>query len=75
MSGDPEQEYFVDGMVAEIVIALSRIRWLFVIALNSSFTCKGQAVDAKQVGVNSACATSSKVRCAKPANGCGSPGS
>src|SRR5437762_9263847 len=50
MSGDPEQEYFVDGMVEEIITALSRIRWLFVIARNSSFTYKGQAVDIKQVG-------------------------
>src|SRR6266851_5818063 len=50
MSGDPEQEYFVDGMVEEIITALSRIRWLFVIARNSSFTYKGQSVDVKQVG-------------------------
>jgi TolB-like protein/class 3 adenylate cyclase len=50
MSGDPEQEYFVDGMVEEIITALSRIRWLFVIAHNSSFTYKGQSVDVKQVG-------------------------
>jgi TolB-like protein/class 3 adenylate cyclase len=50
ISGDPEQEYFVDGMVEEIITALSRIRWLFVIARNSSFTYKGQAVDVKQVG-------------------------
>jgi adenylate cyclase len=50
MSGDPEQEYFVDGMVEEIITALSRIRWLFVIARNSSFTYKSQAVDVKQVG-------------------------
>jgi len=50
MSGDPDQEYFVDGMVEEIITALSRIRWLFVIARNSSFTYKGQAVDVKQVG-------------------------
>jgi adenylate cyclase len=50
MTGDPEQEYFVDGMVEEIITALSRIRWLFVIARNSSFTYKGQAVDVKQVG-------------------------
>src|SRR5438132_771489 len=48
--GDPEQEYFVDGMVEEIITALSRIRWLFVIARNSTFTYKGQAVDVKQVG-------------------------
>ena len=50
MSGDPEQEYFADGMVEEIITALSRIRWLFVIARNSSFTYKGHAVDMKQVG-------------------------
>jgi len=50
MSGDPEQEYFADGMVEEIITALSRIPWLFVIARNSSFTYKGQSVDVKQVG-------------------------
>ena len=50
MSGDPEHEYFTDGMVEEIITALSRIRWLFVIARNSSFTYKGQTVDVKQVG-------------------------
>jgi len=50
LSGDPEQEYFADGMVDEIITALSRIRWLFVIADNSSFTYKGQAIDVKQIG-------------------------
>jgi len=50
ISGDPEQEYFADGMVEEIITALSRIRWLFVIARNSTFTYRGQAVDVKQVG-------------------------
>jgi TolB-like protein len=50
MSGDPEQEYFADGMVEEIITALSRIRWLFVIARNSTFTYKGRSVDVKQVG-------------------------
>jgi TolB-like protein/class 3 adenylate cyclase len=50
LSGDPEQEYFADGMVEEIITALSRIRWLFVIARNSSFTYKGRAVDVKQIG-------------------------
>ncbi|HEX3522951.1 MAG TPA: adenylate/guanylate cyclase domain-containing protein, partial [Stellaceae bacterium] len=50
ITGDPEQEYFADGMVDEIITALSRIRWLFVIARNSSFTYKGQAIDVKQVG-------------------------
>ena len=50
MSGDAEQEYFVDGMAEDIITALSRMRWLFVIARNSSFTYKGRAVDVKQVG-------------------------
>jgi TolB-like protein len=50
MSGDAEQEYFVDGMVEEIITALSRIRWLFVIARNSSFSFKGQSPDVKLVG-------------------------
>src|SRR6266851_4236295 len=50
MSGDPEQEYFADGMVEEIITALSRIRWLFVIARNSTFTYKGRAGDVKQIG-------------------------
>jgi len=50
MSGDPEQEYFADGMVEEITTALSRFRWLFVIARNSSFTFKGKAVDVKEIG-------------------------
>ncbi|MBR0848456.1 winged helix-turn-helix domain-containing protein [Bradyrhizobium diazoefficiens] len=50
MSGDPEQEYFADGMVEEITTALSRFKWLFVIARNSSFTYKGKVVNVKQVG-------------------------
>src|ERR1700752_1878358 len=50
MSGDPEQEYFADGMVEEIITALSRFKSLFVIARNSSFTFKGRAVDIKEVG-------------------------
>jgi adenylate cyclase len=50
MSGDPEQEYFADGMVEEIITALSRFKSLFVIARNSSFTFKGKAVDVKDVG-------------------------
>jgi TolB-like protein len=50
MSGDPEQDYFADGMVEEIITALSRIRWLFVLARNSTFIYKGRAVDIKQVG-------------------------
>ncbi|WP_342722736.1 winged helix-turn-helix domain-containing tetratricopeptide repeat protein [Bradyrhizobium sp. B097] len=50
MSGDREQEYFADGMVEEITTALSRFKWLFVIARNSSFTFKGKVVDVKEVG-------------------------
>jgi len=50
MSGDPEQEYFADGMVEDIITGLSRIKWLFVIARNSSFVYKGKAVDVRQVG-------------------------
>ncbi len=50
MSGDPEQEYFADGMVEEIITALSRFKSFFVIARNSSFTFKGRAVDIKEVG-------------------------
>ncbi len=50
MSGDPEQEYFADGVVEEIITALSHTSWLFVIARNSAFTYKGRAVDVKQVG-------------------------
>jgi TolB-like protein/class 3 adenylate cyclase len=50
MSGDPEQEYFADGMVEDIITGLSRSKSLFVIARNSSFTYKGKAVDIKQVG-------------------------
>jgi len=50
LSGDPEQDYFADGIVEDIIIALSRIGWLFVIARNSSFTYKGRVIDVKQVG-------------------------
>ena len=50
LSGDPEQEYFADGIVEEIITALSRFRHLFVIARNSSFSYKGRAVDVKEIG-------------------------
>src|SRR6185295_6533993 len=50
LSGDPEQDYFADGVVEDIITGLSRIRWLFVIARNSSFTYKDKIVDVKQVG-------------------------
>jgi DNA-binding winged helix-turn-helix (wHTH) protein len=57
MSGDPEQEYFVDGLVEDIITALSRFKSLFVIARNSSFTYKGKTVDIKKWGASSACVT------------------
>jgi TolB-like protein len=50
LSVDPEQDYFADGIVEDIITALSRVRWLFVIARNSSFTYKGRSVDVKQIG-------------------------
>ena len=50
MSGDPEQEYFADGMVEDIITGLSRIHWLFVIARNSSFAYKGKSPDVRQIG-------------------------
>ncbi len=50
MSGDPEQEYFADGMTEDIITALSKFRWFFVTARNSTFTYKGVAIDIKQVG-------------------------
>src|SRR6266705_1159814 len=50
IGSDPEQEYFADGMVEDIIAGLSRIKWLFVIARNSSFVYKGRPVDVKQVG-------------------------
>ena len=50
LSGDPEQEYFADGIAEDLITALSRIRWLFVIARNSTFTYKGRSVDVKRVG-------------------------
>ena len=50
MSGDPEQEYFADGVVEDIITGLSRIKWFFVIARNSSFTYKGRSVDLRQIG-------------------------
>lgn len=50
LSGDPEQDYFTDGVVEDVIMALSRVRWLFVIARNSSFTYKSRAVDVREVG-------------------------
>jgi TolB-like protein/class 3 adenylate cyclase/tetratricopeptide (TPR) repeat protein len=50
LSGDPEQDYFADGMVEDIITGLSRIKWIFVIARNSSFAYRGRAIDVKEVG-------------------------
>ena len=65
MSGGPEQDYFVDGMVEEIITGLSRIKWLFVIARNSTFTYKGRAVDVKQAGRELGVRYCSKVACGR----------
>jgi adenylate cyclase len=73
MSGDPEQEYFVDGIVEDIITGLSRIKWLHVIARNSTFTYKGRAVDLSRSAASSMCAMFSKAACAKLAAACGSP--
>jgi adenylate cyclase len=75
MSGDREQEYFAVGMVEEIITALSRIRWLFVTARNSSFTYKGQSVDLKQIGreLGVRYVLEGSVRIAGGRAGCGSP--
>jgi adenylate cyclase len=50
ISGDPDQEYFADGLAEDIITGLSKFHWFFVIARNSSFTYKGSVVDVKQVG-------------------------
>ena len=65
MSGDPEQEYFADGMVEDIITALSRFKSLFVIARNSSFTYKGKAVISSRSAANWGCATCWKAACAR----------
>jgi adenylate cyclase len=49
MSGNPEQEYFADGMAEDIITGLSRLKWLFVIARNSTFAYKGRAADVRQI--------------------------
>ena len=65
MSGDPEQEYFADGMVEEITTALSRFKWLFVIARNSSFTFKAEPSTSGKWGAGLACAMFFRGRCAR----------
>ena len=75
MSGDPEQDYFADGIVDDIITALSRFKFLFVIARNSSFTYKGRAVDIKQVGRELGVRTSWKAVSARSAEGFALPAS
>ena len=73
MSGDPEQDYFADGMVEDIITGLSRIKWLFVIARNSSFTYKGKAVDVNQVGRELGYAMCWRAASVRRETGCASP--
>ena len=73
MSGDPEQEYFADGMVEDIITGLSRIKWLFVIARNSSFVYKGKAVDVRQVGRELGVRYVLEGACARLETACASP--
>ena len=73
MGGDSEQEYFADGVVEDIITALSRFKGFRVIARNSSFVYKGRAVDVREVSASSACATCSRAACARRGSGCGSP--
>ena len=76
MSGDPEQEYFADGMVEDIITALSRFKSLFVIARNSIFTYKGKSPSTSgRSAANSAFAMCSKAACARLATGSASPAS
>jgi hypothetical protein len=70
MSGDPEQEYFTDGMVEEITTAISRLPWLFVIARNSSFSCKRKAIDVSAQRAIWASAMYSKGACARRRTRC-----
>jgi hypothetical protein len=86
MSGEPEQEYFSEGISEDIITALSKLRWFYVIARNSSFIYKGKAVHIKAVGEelgvgrgarrrprSSASATSSREACARRETACGLP--
>ena len=73
MSGDSEQEYFADGVVEDMITALSRFRQLFVIARNSSFTYKGRAVDVKQVGRELGCVTCLRAAYASQEPACALP--
>ena len=72
MSDDAEQEYFADGMAEDIILALSRMRWLFVIARSSSFTYKGRAVDVNKSVGSLASTTCLKAACARRRTVCAS---
>ena len=72
MSGDPEHEYFADGITEDITTALSRIPSLFVIARNSSFVYKGKAIDIRQIGRELGVRYLFRAACAKPAPACAS---
>ena len=74
MSGDPEQEYFSDGISEDIITDLSKVSALSVVARNTAFTFKGKSVDVPRGGARSwASAMCWKAACARPAAGCGSP--
>jgi adenylate cyclase len=73
MSGDPEQEYFADGISEDIITGLSKLRWFFVIARNSSFIYKGKAVDVKHVAHELGCVMCWKAVCARAATACALP--
>ena len=73
MSGDPEQEFFADGLTEDIITELSRFHDLLVISRNSTFVHKGKAVKVQDVGVNSASITSSREACERPVIASGSP--
>ena len=72
IGGDPEQEYFADGVTESLTTDLSRISGAFVIARNTAFTFKGKAGDVKQIGANSTCATCSKAACSAAETACAS---
>jgi adenylate cyclase len=73
MSGDPEQEYFTDGIVEEITTAISRLPWLFVIARNSSFTYKGKAIDVMRAAGDLGVRYVLEGACARQRTGCALP--
>ena len=72
MSGDPDQEHFADGISEDLITGLAHIRWLFVIARNSTFVYKQRAVNVNQVARTLGCATCSKAACVAPEAGCAS---